>query len=164
MAMPPTVEDVRLRSPFLAQRFPADDDAATARLEVVVADTIAVVEALTCRTLDASLPERLWTIAVRAVALKAQRIAAEGDPDAVASSQENDGLRSISAGPWSESYFGPGEAAAAKVLDRDAATHEALWALATEECRDDWRRAWGQTVPHRPAAVTAQPGWHRAWR
>ncbi|MCA1571152.1 MAG: hypothetical protein LC798_12715 [Chloroflexi bacterium] len=57
----------------------------------------------------------------------------------------------------SEAYFGPGDAKTAKVLDPDPALHEALWALATDECRERWRYEWG--MEPEPASAVQTFDW-----
>lgn len=149
--LPPSPETVRSRSALLQARFPADpvDAEVESSLRELVADTTQLVEALTCRTLDTTLPDGLERIAIRAVVLKAESMVTLAG--ARESTLKRAGLREQHAGPWGESYFGPEEASKAKVLDPDPPTHEALWALATEACREAWLALWGGKNP--PAGV-----------
>lgn len=151
--LPPQPSDVRARSPYLRQALPdtpvnADREAV---LREAVLDATSLVESLTCRDLSASLGDpQLDRLAFRAVQLKTERIVSlEGTAKARTGTLGNTTLKSISAGPWSETYFGPDEAGKAQVLDFDPALHEVLWALATPQCRERWLYLWGkvQAVP-----------------
>ena len=51
-------------------------------------------------------------------------------------------LASFSAGSYSESYFGPQQAQAAKQLDPDPRLAELLWALCTDSKRLYWLSFW----------------------
>lgn len=141
----PTAKEVRAASPSLTAHFPepATDDALTALISVVAP----LVGSLTGREIAGSegedVPAWLRPIAVMAIAMKTAAMfpegaSAEAAEDAVANSR----LRSISAGSWSESYFGPGEAAQAKQLDLDPTLAGLLWALCTEEKKAEWIALW----------------------
>jgi hypothetical protein len=156
----PTPDEARRRSSLLTSRYPAGtgDDP----LEALLLDAGEIVAALTCRliapaTSGTEVPPSLLRTATRAIVLKAEKMAtgegatdAEDREDAIADQR----LRSISAGPWSESYFGPDEATKARMLDPDPALNEALWMLATEDCRNAWLALWGGQQP--PAAAVTQ--------
>lgn len=120
----------------------------------IVAETVQLVEELTGRTLDGTLPDRLRRIALRAVTLYAEHVAVGESTTARAKAIRNVRLRSITAGPWSETYFGPEDAAKAKMLHPDQAVHAALWALATEDKREEWLVLWGGK-PRPAASITA---------
>jgi hypothetical protein len=144
--LPPAAGQIRGRSPYLRATFPTSAPAETQEdLRQAVLDATSLVESLTCRSLQTSLGDaQLDRLAFRAVQLKTERIMqAEGTARARAGALGNTRLKSISAGPWSETYFGPEEAGKAKVLDLDPTLNEVLWALATPECRANWTALWG---------------------
>lgn len=146
--LPPSAGEVRQRSALLQSLLPSGVGTNDEKLREAVLDAKALVESLTCRNLDASLGDaRLDRLAMRAVILKTERIA-QGEATAQAARRRVSSLqlKSMTAGPYSETYFGPDQAASLKVLDPDPPTHEALWALATPECRDAWLVLWGQAV------------------
>lgn len=147
----PTPEEVRSRSALVEQRFPdtTDGDAAlAAQLEVLAP----IISDLTGRkigpegTPGVEVPGYLVPVAERAFALKLERTPTTAkERRRVLQSLS---LRSFSAGPYSETYFGPDAAAAIKRLDPDEETHEVLWTLATEEKRQEWLFLWnGQLAP-----------------
>jgi hypothetical protein len=149
--LPPNASEVRRRSQYLTENFPPGTTTAGERneelLKEAVLDSIPLIQALTGRDLTASTGSgALDRLGMRAITLKTERILSNeggGDDRGAILSGERQGLKSISAGPWSETYFGPGEAQNAKVLDLDPALHEVLWALATQEMKDYWLYIWG---------------------
>lgn len=157
----PTPDEVRARSALLTQRFPdgaVGDAALSGRIEVMVP----VLSDLTGRSLaedlgvpGVSVPAYLEPTAEQAVALKLERGSATAKDRKKAINTLN--LRSFSAGPYSESYFGPGEAAEIKKLDPDPEIAELLWALATEDKRAYWLAIWGETVV--PGAAVQSFDW-----
>lgn len=165
----PTPDDVRARSELLSQRYPAEDAAATATLKAILDDDAPVVSELTGRSIGPAaaeqpgeeVPAHLVPVAKRAFALRAERTAVGGSAKARRGAIGSLRLRSFTAGPYSESYFGPGEAQQAKVLDPDPAAHELLWALATEEKRAWWLRLWGLAVEEAAAGVQSVAWWAR---
>lgn len=157
VTLPPSAADMRSRSAYLQQSFPVEpvDAEREERLREGVLDAMAIVESLTCRDLSSSLGDaRLDRLAVRAVQLKAERLLF-GEATGKARRGQLGGvrLRSFSAGPYSETYFGPEEAGKAGVLDLDPALHEVLWQLATPECRARWLYLWGKAAPEPWAGV-----------
>ena len=160
----PSPTEARERSALLTERFPSDHEDDTqgennAKLALQLKFAAQLVSSLTCRVFDdvggsagmEAVPAHMEELATRAVVLKAEQIDASwtGQTSAQRVSQLGQGnLASISAGPWSESYFGPGEAASLARLDPVPAIHELLWALATEDCRNAWLLLWsGETAP-----------------
>lgn len=145
-------------------RFPSGDPERTERLELILTDDAPVISALTGRkigpddTPGEEVPDWLRPVALRVFALRAERIALGGTIKARTSAAGSTRLRSFTAGPYSESYFGPGEAAEWRVLDPDPATHELLWTLATEAMRRHWLRLWG-TLEEEPAAAVQAFDW-----
>lgn len=161
--LPPSAAEVRQRSAFLQSLLPTGVGSNDETLREEVLDAKALVESLTCRNLDVSLGDpRLDRLALRAVTLKTEAIA---NGEALAKARKarlgTQLLKSFSAGPYSETYFGPDQAAALKRLDPDPATHEVLWALATQECRDAWLVLWGISVAPPFAGVQAFDYGHR---
>lgn len=141
----PTAEEVKAVSPLLAAQYPEpDDEPALDRLIDVVAP---LVGDLTGRAIAGTegdeVPAAFVPMAVMAIALKTVSFyQATGSKAAAEENLERSRLRSISAGSWSESYFGPGEAAQAKQLDLDPTLSSLLWALATEEKKAEWLAQW----------------------
>lgn len=141
----PTAQEVKARSSVLAASYPTADDekALDALLEV----TAPLVGSLTGRIIAGTegeeVPDALIPIAVTAIAMKTAAMFPNGaSVEAAEEAATNSRLRSISAGSWSESYFGPGEAAQAKQLDLDPTLASLLWALATEEKKAEWLELW----------------------
>lgn len=140
---PPDIAEVRARSPMLRVKYPAGsaDPQVDADLRYVVQDAVALVESIACRKLSGDLPADLVPFAFRAVTLKAEQLAIAGGAQLAEQTAAGRRLRSISAGPWSESYFAPGELVVkdgVPQVDPDPRLHEALWALMDEECREAW--------------------------
>jgi len=160
----PDAEDVRAQSPLLTAAYPVDDDPeAAAALEALTGTVAVLVGSMTCRGLVTdqpgdAVPEYLESLVVRALVLKAEQWSATGGTAALRRRGITDSnLSSISAGPWSESYFGLDEAIKAKQLDPDRAIHELLWAIATQECREAWLALW--SGEHAPASVIQSFEW-----
>lgn len=160
----PTNDEVRARSELLRTDLPAPGG--DAALTALIEDASALISAMTCRDIGAGtgedVPAALLPVARRAVTLKSEALYVSGTPTARRGAIGGGRLQSISAGPWSESYFGPGEAAQAGVLDPDPALHEALWALATEECRQEWLLLWAALrgdLDAPPASAVEEVDW-----
>jgi hypothetical protein len=152
VALPPSANQIRLRSALLRQRYPSDplDPEVEADLADAVNDATVLVESLTCRVLDNALAQdrQLGRLALRAVILKTEQLGQRSTVRAAGGLAAGQMLRSFTVGPYSESYFGPDEAGKAKVLDPNPVMHEVLWALATEECREKWLAIWrGEDTP-----------------
>lgn len=159
----PTPDAVRARSALVTLLFPdaAAGDAALTLVEQVVGP---VISDLTGRAIGGApgeeVPDYLVPVAERAFALKIERHPATAKERRKAIRGLN--VRSVSAGPWSESYFGPGEAAQIKRLDPDPETHEVLWTLATPDKRAYWRALWDGV--YEPAAGVQTFPWLRRRR
>jgi hypothetical protein len=161
----PTPDQVRERSKLLAAAYPDDDGGENDdALAVSAEDASLIVADLTGRAIGPAetpgveVPAHLVNLAVRAVAMKAEQLEVLGGTARDRRKAiRNANLRSISAGPWSESYFGPEEAAKAQRLDPDPRLHEILWALATEEKRDYWIALWTGVQP--PAGAVSSFDW-----
>lgn len=159
--LPPSAGEVRERSKLLQLRLPLSDPPdpeVEEELRQVVYDATVLVQSLTGRTLDESLTGDLPRLGMMAVRMKSEQLS-EGTYSARArrSAMSRANLRSISAGPWSESYFGPADAAKAQVLDPDPRLHEVLWALATEERREEWIALW--RGEYQPMGVAQEFNW-----
>lgn len=147
--MPPSASVVRDRSELLTARYPPNpvDGDVERRLRELVADAVALIESITGRVLDSTLPTvpvNLVRIAMRATALMSEMMSVRGSLAYAQSTADGSRqrLKSISAGSWSESYFGPGELvvkAGIVAITGNQALDEALWALMTDEKRDEWR-------------------------
>lgn len=162
----PSPDDVRARSELLRLRFPDGDEDKEAELAALLADDAPVVSSLTGRiigpegTPGEEVPAYLQPVAMRAMALRAERMSVTGAARSRTGAIGKLTLRSFSAGPYSEAYFGPGEAQGAKALDLDPVVHELLWALATEEKRQEWLRLWGM-ASYEPAMAVQSVAWQR---
>jgi hypothetical protein len=141
----PTAKEVKARSPVLAAQFPEEADEAV--LDTLIEVTAPLVGSLTGRIIAGTegedVPVALRPLAVMAIALKTAAMFPDGaSAEAAEEAVANSKLRSISAGSWSESYFGPGDAAQAKQLDLDPTLASLLWALCTEEKKAEWIGLW----------------------
>lgn len=155
--LPPTPDQVREASPLLRQRYPEPqtDPFQTSDLRNAVYQATALVQANVWRLIDPTLgcsaPEdytcevvtdALVPIAVRAVTIMTERLVVTEDPAYATQFALGRHLRGFSAGPYSESYFAPGEFARRGAqqgrppMDSDDALDALLWALATEDARD----------------------------
>lgn len=139
----PTAEEVRERSPLLRAKY---TDAEDPDLLAAVEDSAVLVGSATGRRIEPlaegeEVPNGLVGIAVRAVAKWAERVDAAAAAVNAGPASTGKLLRSITAGPWSESYFAPGELAMKNgvvAITGDATLDALLWALMTEERRDEW--------------------------
>lgn len=162
--LPPSPAEARARSPYLAEKYPAGPEGDTA-LALMMNDDCPVVSFLTGRSIGPGqpgepVPDHLLSAAKRVLILRAERYAAGRQTSASIESAISDGkLRSISAGPWSESYFGPSELdlKTLKRLDVDPTIAELLWALCTPEKQEYWTALW--TGVHAPAAAVVELPW-----
>jgi hypothetical protein len=167
--LPPSPTSLRRDSPLLRQNYPvpAVDPAVDGDLRRYVYAAVEIVQALTWRIVDSTLgcpappeyacelvPPALVGVAVRAVQLLTERMSVTGQPGFAAQFASGRLLRGFSAGPYSESYFAPGEFARRGAqqgrppMDVSEELDAALWALATEDARDYFVfRATGQVLP-----------------
>lgn len=155
--LPPSPDEIRNGSPLLRQKYPLPptNPYATADLRNLVYQATALVQANTWRLIDPTLgcsapetevcelvPDALVPIAIQAVSRMAERLEVTTEPAFAAQVATGRRLRGFSAGPYSESYFAPGEFARRGAsqgrppMDTDDALDTALWALATEAARD----------------------------
>jgi hypothetical protein len=149
----PTPEQLRAASELIALKYPEGgphDD----RLAMLAESAATLVATLTFRLIDpvtestidgytfVDVPPSLVAVAIRAVALMVEREIVTGDPAFAEQVATGRRLRGFSAGPYSESYFAPGEFArkgasqGRPVMDQDEALDALLWALADEEARE----------------------------
>lgn len=153
----PSATEARLVSKVLEERFPAPDgdDALDVWLQVGAR----LVASLTCRIIgDAAgddmeeVPADLEPLVRQAIIWRTEVFVERSWSSAARRRAIRHGnLQSISAGPWSESYFGPEQAQKAKQLDPDRDLADLLWAIATPACREGWIALWGGE--HAPAAT-----------
>lgn len=144
---PYTGQELRILSALLRAQFPEADpyDPEEDALNPYVGEAMALVAAITGRAIPPgsqgeAVPAQLLPVAARAVRLKTEQAVVGSAAGASEEAAAGRRLRSQSAGPWSESYFAPGELGVKggrPVLDPNAALDEALWALATEERREE---------------------------
>lgn len=169
----PTPDQLRLASDLIALRFPtdgdSDDDAkllqrAQVASVLVASLTFRLIDPVTESTVEGEtfedVPPGLEPVAVRAVALMVEREVVTGDPAFAEQVATGRRLRGFSAGPYSESYFAPGEfarkgaAQGRPPMDADEGLDAALWALATEDARAYFiSQATGVNLPG--SAITA---------
>lgn len=144
----PTPDEVRARSPLLTARYPDPVDPApdSPQFVAVIEDSAAAVGSITGRliaplTEGEEVPAGLVGVAVRAIARSGELLDSAFSAEEAEASATGRRLRSISAGPWSETYFAPGEAVmkgGRPMMSPDPTLDALLWALATEDARDEW--------------------------
>lgn len=154
--LPPSPEAVRNASPLLRSKYPLPptDSYAMADLRNLVAGAVAYAQRMTFRLIDPALgcaapedyvcedvPDALAPVAFEVVARLSERVKVTTDPVLAEQIATGRRLRGFSAGPYSESYFAPGEFARRGVvgrpaMDPDDVIDQLLWALATEDARD----------------------------
>jgi hypothetical protein len=153
----PTPDQVRAHSQLVAQKYPPPD--ADELLEAQIAAYVPVMADLTGRAIGeipgAPVPDYLEPVALQALALVLERSTSTAKEAKREAGRLR--LRSFSAGPYSETYFTPGDVAALKTLDPDQRVHALLWALATEEKRRYWLFIWGG--PIEPGAAVQRFNW-----
>lgn len=141
----PTAAQVRERSALLRKRYGASAGPHEADLLAAIEDAAVVVASLTGRRIDpytdgVEVPPGLVGIAVRAVARMAELMDTEGGADFADVAARGRRLRGFTAGPYSESYFSPGDLVIAKgarpQFSPDPTLDRLLWALATEDAID----------------------------
>lgn len=158
---PLTADEVRERSDYLSTKFP--DPAGNAELEEWIAVVDGLLSKMTGRAIGTTegeeVPTSLLALARRAVVLKIEQLVTSlGGRFAERSSKIGSGnLASFSAGAYAESYFGPEAASKAGMLDPDPVIADILWALATEDARDEWIAKWSGI--ERPAAMVQAFEW-----
>lgn len=152
----PSADDVREVSALLRERYPEDDPEKEDELDALLAALAPLISWLTGRSIGPSgvdtpgeeVPEYLEPLAVKVFAMRAERDSVGGEARRRKTAAGSLRLRSFSAGPYSESYFGPEEAGKIQMLDPEPVIHEMLWALATEEKRAYWLSLWtGEDSP-----------------
>lgn len=168
---------IRGRSPLLAERFP--DGSGDEGLAALVLEASSVVSMLTGRMIGVTgegpwgcpleeVPLPLQPLAVRAVRLRAERMdLLEMNPALLIARAEQvlGGLASFSAGPYSESYFPPGQTVQTlQALDPDPEHAAELWSLATECVREGWLRLWypGMAGIFEPTSTNQEFDWFPA--
>lgn len=151
----PTNDQLREASDVIANRFPDEGTgAAEMKLKARAEAAAILVSSLTFRTIAPitestvegevfeDVPAQLEPLAVRAVALMVNRELVLGDAAIAEQIATGRRLRGFSAGPYSESYFAPGEfarrgaAQGRPPMDPDEELDASLWALATQEARE----------------------------
>lgn len=141
----PTADQVRERSPLLKQRYP-DNGPDEAIFEAVIEDSAVVVASLTGRLIEPyeageEVPAGLVNVAIRAIARMSELMDTEETVEFADVSARGRRLRSFTAGPYSESYFAPGELIVKNgrpQMSPDSLLDRLLWALATEDAQDEW--------------------------
>jgi hypothetical protein len=123
----------------------------------------AYLSSITCRDFGngsgSEIPTEMLPLAYFATALYVEQLHYRMDPSRRTASMGGvtGGLRSFSVGPYSESYFGPGESAeyAWNVLDPDPLLNSMLMALITPECLEMRKSADGEA----PGYATQEIDW-----
>lgn len=156
----PTPDQLRAQSDLIAAQRPqsdANDEVLAGRAAVAAA----VVASITGRLIlpveeGEEVPAGLVPLAVQAVAMFVERRlvrGAAGEAEAAAGGRR---LRSFTAGPYSESYFAPGELGTKggrPRMDVDEELDALLWALATDEAREEFIAAASGVQPPAGAAT-----------
>lgn len=142
----PSSAEIRQRSPLLADAYPAGEPG-DSELQRRINVAAPLVGSMTGRAIAGTegeeVPDGLLELAREAIALKTNQLhSALGTLENAEDALDRSGLRSIAAGSWSESYWGPGEAAQAKQLDNDPILASLLWALCTEDKKHEWEELW----------------------
>lgn len=155
----PTPADIRGRSELLTAKYPAptppadEDEAFVALIE----DTSALVAGWTGRLIlpvdeGEEVPTGLVGVAKRAIARLVERVYTASSAASATAAATGKLLRSISAGPWSESYFAPGDLVVKNgvvAITGDPMLDAWLWALMTQDKRDEWMAlATGKQTPY----------------
>lgn len=142
----PTPSQLRRHSALLEDRFPeSSGDDALALLALI---TSPLVGELTGRIIgefdgEEDVPPALVPVAERVIAMKTEQLdTATGTVKGRRRSMNRGNLASFSAGSYSESYFGPEQALAAKRLDADPILAELLWSLTTPAKKQEWLEFW----------------------
>lgn len=149
----PSPDELRAASEVIDKRFPSGGSE-DAKLEARAEAAATLVSTLTFRTIEPivestiegyafeEVPAQLKAIAVRAVALMVNHELVTGDVAFAEELATGRLKRGFTAGPYSESYFAPGEFARRgaeqqrPAMDPDEQLDAALWALATEDARE----------------------------
>lgn len=180
--LPPTPDQIRNASPLLRQNFPIPpvDPYAPADLRNQVYQSIAAVQSLTWRLIDPTLgcsapdeggyscetvPPSLVPVAYAAVIRMTEELNVTSEADYAQQLASGRMLRGFSAGPYSESYFAPGEFSRRGVTTRPAMSTDSvldamLWALATEDARDYF--VWRSTGIAPPTGVASAFDYRRS--
>lgn len=107
-------------------------------LDLVVAWSVADIQAITGRMLDATLTDlTLTALAQQAVLLRTQTMAYELQPD-YQETAADDVVQSFTAGNYSETHVDPIKRAQAKTLTQNPALARILWRLMDEDQADYW--------------------------
>lgn len=143
----PTPDEVRARSALLNSRYPdPSPDPDQAVLIAVIEDAAAVVGGLTGRLIapletGEEVPDGLVNVAVRAIARMAELMDTEGSVEFADVAARGRRLRGFTAGPYSETYFSPGDLVILKgarpQFSPDPTLDRLLWALATDEAIEE---------------------------
>jgi hypothetical protein len=134
----PDAEDIREWSSvdFAAQGYPAptppDDDP----LQRIVDAAIAYIAKVTGRQPLTSVPDEDVILAEDAVRMRTEQLVMQSRAETVESSTD-DQVRSFSAGSYSETRFDR-KKGTERVLNTWPALEEILWALMTEDAKEQW--------------------------
>lgn len=173
MAWPPTIDDLRGRSSILTGAYPSPDG--DVGLQSLLEEVGAVVSGVTARAIFFTaggmaptgcvyedVPVELRPVAVRAIRMIAETDAVTDGVRSEVLENRASGLASISAGPWSESYFQPGATSGESPemrLNANPDVSAALWTLLTECARSYWLYVLDPTRPREPASAVSEFDW-----
>lgn len=107
-------------------------------LQVVVDRAIALVETITGRVLDATMPSGLDTIAQAVVQRMTEVYALQNQPEVLETLGDFELLSSFSAGSYSESRRSLTELRDARMIVPDPTLNSMLYALMTPDKLDEW--------------------------
>lgn len=144
----PTASDLRARSELLTAKYPAPTPPAeeSPAFVALIEDTSALVAGWTGRLIapvdeGVEVPAGLVGVAKRAIARLVERVDVASSASSASASATGRLLRSISAGPWAEAYFAPGDLVLKNgvvAITGDPLLDGWLWALMTDEMREQW--------------------------
>ena len=161
----PTAAEIRTwsRLPFDDYDY-AEPSSGTDPLDILIARAAEYVGRVTGRSLDTSpdpntldVPDELSQTAAEAIQRRVEQMVIKSQEDEVETAADFDLIKSFSAGSYSETRRDAADAAKAKAINAWPLLDEMLWALATEDARDDWREKWGDVVP---AFSVTEVDWH----
>jgi hypothetical protein len=138
-------------------------------LQVVVDRAVELVESMTGQTF-AGMPAEYEDLARQVVQALVERWVFQAQEEYIETAADFSLISSFSAGPYSETRRGLGELKASGLIFPDPGIHGLLWAMLTDDKRDDWL-AWLSGVNAPAFEVTevdwqapTNYGWYSSWQ
>jgi hypothetical protein len=169
----PTRAEILAVSPLLTESWPEVATTPPDLLDTVIPIASALVAEITGRAIGefpgTAVPAGMEGLATTAVAMKAAQLTVSMTPEVAAELAEGSKrLKGFSAGPYSESYFAPGDLVVKggiPQVDPDARLAELLWALMTPEKREEWLDLLrGEVAPYSQISSLVPPRGHGGTR